>query len=230
MKTRKMNVPRSIVKRHMPHPEYFGESIVELANGMVTDVYSEEDCLLYTMTNNESLIEYLSLQKKDHETTVIQILSYTLKAITADDLKMIHEWFLISPFRRAQSVDNDMSIVYEYISHAKSIFSDVFLLSKNTVNLGLLGFTIVHDVAILYCDLYTHSATNTIEMNLLIEEFIKYLSKLFHITKIALRIFEYDNFMLKVMEEEILHITNRTTILIPTMSGALLSYEYEIVI
>ena len=59
MKTRNMIVPRSMIKRHLIHPEPYGESIVELENGLVTDVYTDEDGTLFTNTNNKALILYL---------------------------------------------------------------------------------------------------------------------------------------------------------------------------
>ncbi len=59
MKSINVIVPRMLVKEHFPHFEDYGESIVELLNGMTTDVYTNELGDLYTITNDKPLIKYL---------------------------------------------------------------------------------------------------------------------------------------------------------------------------
>ena len=52
-------VPRILIKYYFPHPELYGESIVELVNGMITDVYANDNGLLFSITNDDELIKYL---------------------------------------------------------------------------------------------------------------------------------------------------------------------------
>ena len=59
MKSIKMIVPRILIRKHLPHPEAYGESIVELVNGMVTDVFTSEKGDLITETNDQLIIKYL---------------------------------------------------------------------------------------------------------------------------------------------------------------------------
>ena len=55
-------VPRLLVKHHLPHPELYGETLVELLNGMITDCYTdEENGRLFTITNDEELIKDFNL-------------------------------------------------------------------------------------------------------------------------------------------------------------------------
>jgi len=59
MDSRKVIVPRKLVMETHPHPEPYGEAIVILENGMWTDVYTDDDGNLFTITNDDELIEYL---------------------------------------------------------------------------------------------------------------------------------------------------------------------------
>lgn len=59
MKSIEIIVPRGLVAAYHEHPEEYGEAIVELINGMYTDVYTNEDGDLYTITNDQTLICYL---------------------------------------------------------------------------------------------------------------------------------------------------------------------------
>lgn len=217
-----------LVKRYFPHPEFYGEVLVELLNGMVTDVYTDQDGSLFTETNNDKLIDYLSTQKTKEKLIIIEFELFTLKSICIKDTTRIHEWLLISPFRRANAVDNDIQIIYEYISHAKSMYSDVFLFSKNSNDIGLLGFMIIDEVAIINCDIYNHSELTTFEIGQLLERLISYLKERFEIAKVSMRVFEYDAFMLNVINDSIFKQSIKTRISIPTLSGSVFQYEYEI--
>ena len=228
MKTRKMIVPRRIVKKHLPHPEYYGESIVELANGMVTDVYTNQEGFLYTQTNNEKLVQYLMKHEATDEETNIEFDQYTLKSIRMGDFDQIHEWFLISPFRRANSIENDASMVHEYISHAKTMVSDVFMASKQTTKVGLLGYTILEGVVFLRFDIYNHTITPMNEICQLMKDSIRFSQERFRISKVTLQVFEYDGFMVDAIEKSLVKHSNRKTVLVPTRSGNVLLYEYEI--
>lgn len=212
----------------MPHPEYYGESIIELANGMVTDVYTDQNGFLFTETNDEKLIDYLSIQKNKDESIVLEFQRYTLKSVDISDAKTIREWFLISPYRRANAAENDINIVFEYISHARTMQSDVFIIRKNNSMIGLLGYTIIDCIAILNCDIYNHSKTTTNEISQLLQNFINYLRKYNLLKIISIRVFEYDGFLLSVLSTPRFKDNKKTKILIPTLSGTLAQYEIEI--
>lgn len=228
MKTRNVIVPKSIIVRHYPHPEYYGESIVELVNGMVTDVYTNQEGYLFTPTNDEDLISYLLKQKIVEEPEVLEFGCYTLKSIDRNDAKTIYEWFMVSPFRRAQCGENDINIVYEYISHARSLNSNVYMLSKEEVKIGLMGFTIIDGVALINCDIYNHLKISFSDMFLLMNNYVNYLNRKFKLLKMFLRVSEFDGFMLSVVSDLILNFKSMKTVLIQTLTGALVQYEYEL--
>jgi hypothetical protein len=226
MKTRKIIVPRSIVMKHLPHPEYYGESIVELANGMVTDVYTDLNGSLFTKTNNEKLICYLSTHQIKDEPTLIKADHLLLKSISIEDVIQIHEWFLISPFRKAQSVENEIDIVYEYVSHAKTINSDVFIASIKDKPFGLIGYSIINNVGILNYDVYNHSDITINEVSHPLEQIKNYLLERFNLNKLLLHVFEFDNFMQEILTQSTFRKGQDIPVLIPTLSGSMQQIEY----
>lgn len=226
MKTRKIIVPRSIIKKHLPHPEFYGESIVELANGMATDVYTDIDGSLFTVTNNEDLIYYLLSNQIIEEPLHIKSDHLLLKSISLEDINQIHEWFLISPFRRAQSVENEIDIVYEYISHAKTINSDALMISNKDIPVGLFGYTIIDHVGILSFEIYNHSAITINEAVQSLELIKNHLLLGFNLHRLILHVFEYDYFIHAILEQSSFRKNEKTVILVPTLSGSMQQVEY----
>jgi hypothetical protein len=227
MKTRKMIVPKSIIRRYLPHPEFYGESIVELDNCMTTDAFTDLEGELYTETNNDKLIKYLSKKKKKDEPTLIKTNHILLNSITREDSNQIHEWFLMSPFRRAQSVENEMDIVYEYISHAKTTNSDVFIISKSDKQIGLIGYTIIDNVGILSCDIYNHLDIMIDDVYDLLEHLKDHLLGRYNLNKLLFHVFDFDGFMQEVLEQSIFNKSEGLPILIPTLNGSMLQLEYN---
>ena len=226
MKTRKIIVPRSIIKKHLPHPEFYGESIVELANDMATDVYTDLDGSLFTETNNEKLIHYLLANQMMDYPTLITADYLLLKSISLEDAKQIHEWFLISPFRRAQSVENEIDIVYEYISHAKTINSDVLMIKNKDIPVGLIGYTIINQVGILSYEVYNHLIITLNEAIQSLEQIKNQLLLKFNLHSLVLNVFEYDQFVQIILDQSSFRKNKETLVLIPTLSGSMLQVEY----
>ncbi len=61
MKSYEVVVPRNLIKKFYLHPEDFGDGayVVDLINGMYTDVFYNENGDFITITNNKELISYL---------------------------------------------------------------------------------------------------------------------------------------------------------------------------
>ncbi|MCU0105673.1 hypothetical protein N7603_08380 [Acholeplasma vituli] len=51
-------VPRNLIKKFYPHPEPYGDGyyVVDLVNGMYTDVFYKEERDFVTITNDKKLI------------------------------------------------------------------------------------------------------------------------------------------------------------------------------
>jgi RimJ/RimL family protein N-acetyltransferase len=226
MKTRKIIVPRSIIKKHFPHPEFFGESIVELANGMATDVYTDLDGSLFTKTNNEYLTHYLLSNQIVDKPMLMKSDHLLLKSISVQDANQIHEWFLISPFRRAQSVENEIDIVYEYISHAKTIYSDVLMISSKDIPVGLIGYSIIDNIGILSYEVYNHSIITINEAIHFLEQIKNHLLLEFNLHRLVIHVFEYDHFIQAILDQTSFRKNEDKVFLIPTLNGFMQQVEY----
>lgn len=59
-----LRIPKEIIIEYLPHPEPYGDSLVKLPNGMITDIYTDESNNVFTITNDNDLIRYvMKLQK-----------------------------------------------------------------------------------------------------------------------------------------------------------------------
>ena len=230
MKTRNMMVPRCIVKQYLLHPEFYGESIVELNNGMVTDVYTDSKGFLFTITNDQDLIEYLLVQDTKEASIIIDFMPYSLKSIDRSDAPKIHEWFLISPLRRSNDIENDIEIVYEFISHAKSMDSNVFIFSKNTEDIGLIGFRIIDGTAFISCDVFNKVNISSIEISKHIKQFLGFLKSQFKLTVATISVFDFDLLLMEAISSSPFKEGIKSKHLAPTLSGYLIQYEYQVVL
>ena len=61
-----IKVPRNLIKKFYPHPEPYGDGyyVVDLINGMYTDVFYRRAGDFVTITNNDDLIAYLEHNDK----------------------------------------------------------------------------------------------------------------------------------------------------------------------
>ena len=61
MKSIEIKVPRNLIQKFYPHPEPYGDGnyVVDLINGMYTDVFYREEGDFVTITNDSKLISYL---------------------------------------------------------------------------------------------------------------------------------------------------------------------------
>jgi hypothetical protein len=226
MRTRIVIVPRHLIRRHWPHPELFGESVVELANGMGTDVYTDSKGRLFTQTNNERLIPYLLENKAREERVILKSGHVTLKSVSRKDADLIHAWYLFSPFRRAQSVDNELDIVHEYISHAKTINSDAFVISVRNHPVGLVRYTIIDHTGILDCAIYSLRDITHEDINDALERLKDHLTERYELETLLLHVFDYEWFMHDALKKSTFVKSEGLPLVIPTLRGFMKQIEY----
>ncbi len=149
MDTIKLIIPRVLVERHYPHPEEYGESIIKLVNGMTTDVYTDENGKLFSITNDQELIDYINNEKKEENLIILTKQSVQLKTLEYLYKDILAKWF--------NSLDNfehnEENIIY-FISHSFTSLSHQFIISLNNEKIGLCGFSIVNKTAYLNFDFY----------------------------------------------------------------------------
>ena len=55
MKSIEVKVPRNLVDKVYPHPELHGDFVVSLVNGMITDVFYDEDGCYMTISLKQEI-------------------------------------------------------------------------------------------------------------------------------------------------------------------------------
>ena len=223
MKTRNMIVPSNVIKRHLIHPEPYGESIVELQNGLVTDVYTDEDGTLFTNTNNKALIHYLK-GVKDEKSESLFVNQLELNPVSMNDLNQLLKWFKSSPLKRYDLIDNPLDILRLYLSHARTMNSNVFLVKNQNKPIGLLGFIMIDQIALINIELYEHEVANE-DLTMLIDYFKSYITSHYAFDKILIHVPYYDQYLIDVLNQSSFNLTDGF-VMIPTFVGTIKHLTY----
>jgi hypothetical protein len=219
-------VPKSLIMRHYPHPEFYGESIVELENGMTTDVFTDEEAMLYTQTNDLDLIDYLANSTTKDEPRLLSSHGITLTSLSIQDMNQIQEWFRISPMYRYEIIDECQDIIKQYISHTKTQLSDALMITSDYKNIGVIGFTVIDTIAILHCEIY-HDIVSTSIIDKIIMMMKDYLLRSYRIRKMLFPVFDFDYTIMESLKRSEFLRSDRDIIQIPTLTGHLYQIEYE---
>lgn len=94
-----IKVPRNLIKKFYPHPEPYGDGyyVVDLINGMYTDVFYRRAGDFVTITNNNDLIAYLEHNdKKPREYFYVNGVN-SFRAIEDFDKECIDQWSFNKP-------------------------------------------------------------------------------------------------------------------------------------
>ena len=77
-----------------------------------------------------------------------------LKPVSMTDLNQLLKWFKSSPLKRYDLIDNPLDIVRLYISHARTMNSNVFIVNnQKNKPIGLLGFIMIDQIALINIEL-----------------------------------------------------------------------------
>jgi len=98
MKSIEINVPRNLIKKFYPHPEPYGDGsyVVDLINGMYTDVFYQEEGDFITITNDKDLISYLKKNQMKPRDYFFRNGVFSLRHVQDSDDELIEEWKQIS--------------------------------------------------------------------------------------------------------------------------------------
>ena len=117
MKSIEVIVPRSLIKKFYLHPEPYGDGayVVDLVNGMFTDVFYREMGDFVTITNNKELISYLKMnhvmpRKYFHRNGV-----FSFCEIENNDLGLISEWKKTSPIHIQMNIQKEHNLPSEFM-------------------------------------------------------------------------------------------------------------------
>lgn len=228
MCVKKVFVSRSIVLEHGIHPELFGESIVILENGMWTDVYTDDDGHLYSMTNDDALIKYLNAnQEKD---PIIRIKKGIIKfrSLANKDCLLLNQWLTDSPFHRYDKVIDSEEVVRVFISQSRTINSHVFIVSKKK-KFGTIGFTLIDNIAIVNFEIHKWKYILDEDIDASIELIIEYLKENYQLNKIFFNAFRFDSSLNKSYQRSGFkkHVVLN---LIQTLGGTHKQFIYEYIL
>jgi len=105
MKSLEVKVPRNLVDKIYPHPDLHGDFVVSLVNGMITDVFYDEDGCYMTITNDEDLIEYLSNQESMLPNYFYRNGVFSFRYIVDEDTALLLKWKHIQTLSISLRVD-----------------------------------------------------------------------------------------------------------------------------
>lgn len=99
MKSIEISVPRNLIRKFYPHPEPYGDGdyVVDLINGMYTDVFYREEGDFITITNDTELISYLKKNKIGPRDYFFRNGVFSFRHVADCDNESIDEWKHISP-------------------------------------------------------------------------------------------------------------------------------------
>ena len=99
MKSIEIIVPRNLIKKFYRHPEPYGDGdyVVDLINGMYTDVFYREEGDFITITNDKELISYLKKNQIEPREYFFRNGVFSLRHVADYDSVVIDEWKDISP-------------------------------------------------------------------------------------------------------------------------------------
>ena len=215
MKRIKVVVPRMLIKHHLPHPEPYGESLVELLNGMITDVYTNEQGELYTLTNNDKIIRYLNENSVKEPHYVVQNQKIQLITVQQSDAEVVLKWMNASI--EESDLKYSLDDVRLYLSHAITKNAHVFIVKKSDVLVGIAGYTIIQNEAIINLSFYEEYVVTLLDEDKALKSLLKHVSDLYSVTCFKALVSFQDSSMIQCYKrngfsEETLHSRNRLEI------------------
>lgn len=183
-----------LIKHHLPHPELYGESLVELLNGMVTDVFTAENGDLITETNNLKLIEYLKQNDIQEASYVLENDGIRLRSINQSDSEFVLHWMNQKTNYSYNDIKYGLEDIRIFISHAISNASHLFIIEKANMLIGTAGYDTIDlsgiiDIKIYKKDIISNDYAATI-INLLTE----HIHKMHRVNEIYSVIFKDDQY------------------------------------
>lgn len=172
MKSKKVIVPRLLVKHYLPHPEFYGEILAELLNGMVTDIFTDEDYNLFTLSNDSKMIKYINHNQVNDQTFLLEDDFIRLRSVTQNDIITVLSWMNKNRTLENVYLYNDIKL---YLSHSISSKSHLFIIDKSKIEIGLIGFDIIESAAIININIYEKKGVENIDYDRVLYTLLKHI-------------------------------------------------------
>lgn len=147
-----------------------------------------------------------------------------------EDYQTLAAWFSMCAFRRYTLIEDYDEILTQYISHSRTIHSDVFMIQVDHINVGTISFIIIDNVAIIHCEIYEYKAISCHLMDELIRMIKQYLVKTYTLKKLLFNVFEYNHYIIDALNRSEFVEKQQEPIIIPTLTGFLTEVSYEYVL
>jgi hypothetical protein len=117
MKSIEVIVPRRLIKKFYKHPEPYGDGayVVDLINGMYTDVFYREEGGFITITSEKELIAYLKKNQSISKDYFFRDGVYSFRQIKTSDHELLESWKTISPITIELDIDEKHELPKEFI-------------------------------------------------------------------------------------------------------------------
>ena len=109
MKSIEIKVPRNLIKKFYRHPEPYGDGdyVVDLINGMYTDVFYREEGDFITITNDKELISFLKKNQVKSREYFFRNGVFSLRNVADCDKELVEDWKKISSISIQLDMPND---------------------------------------------------------------------------------------------------------------------------
>ncbi|XMB72009.1 hypothetical protein RJI07_07865 [Mycoplasmatota bacterium WC30] len=168
MKSIEVIVPRKLISEFYPHPEFYGDFVVKLVNGMYTDVYYQDEAKLITITNDEALIEYLNKQDVQPIDYLFRNGVFALRKIEPDDNELLKSWSLIYAKHKIKRIINHKTV---------SPILERILATYYCIEFGIVEFDIKDESHIFTLSVYDNRWIDELDINVCMDVLEEYLSE-----------------------------------------------------
>jgi len=202
MKCIKIIVPRLLIEHYLPHPEFSGEVLVVLENGLFTDVYTDNDYNLVTSTNDRQLIRYLR-KNKDLKPLSLNLKSgfWNLRSLEFSDQDIMLEWFNRKSDYSVNDEGYTLDVVVEYISHSSTKNSQIFIIENEDSKVGIVAYQAIYGESIIHLNIYEKTLIKREEVKQILEKIMDYVKENYNIEIFISTFFAQDTYSKKLFEE-----------------------------
>lgn len=158
MKSIEVIVPRKLIKKFYLHPEPYGDGayVVDLINGMYTDVFYREEGGFITITSEKELIAYLKKYQSISKDYFYRDGVYSFRQIKYDDHELLDSWKTISPITiqfdvaKGHDLPKDFIVCFYWIEIGTVVIDDSKRLTLNIYEKDLIS---ILDISVVLDDL-----------------------------------------------------------------------------
>lgn len=150
MKSIEMKVPRNLIQKFYPHPEPYGDGdyVVDLINGMYTDVFYREEGDFITITNDKELISYLKKNKMKPREYFFRNGVYSLRIKEDTDNQSFEDWKSITPIVVELEIPQEHKLPSEFMFCFYWIEVGVATIEDRTMTLRVYEKNLIHMIDI----------------------------------------------------------------------------------